>query len=237
MPLRSRQLDLALRARPTWGGRRKGAGRKRGPNPGLPHSSRRRFTRLPVHITLRMRSDVPSLRLVPIVQAIERTFAAGCARPGFRLVHYSLQSNHAHLIVEAVDRAALGRGMKSIAARLARAVNRVAERSGRVLTDRYHHHILETPRKVRNALRYVLLNARRHAGAAAAAAERSGPVRLDPASSARWFDGWKKERLEEVVRDGLDDDRERSAVARPRTWLLAIGWRRWGLLDPAEVPG
>jgi len=26
-------------------------------------------------------------------------------------------------------------------------------------------------------------------------------------------------------------------VARPRTWLLRIGWRRHGLVDPAEAPG
>ena len=230
---RSTQLALGLRDRPKWGGCREGAGRKRGPNFGLPHVSRERFTRLPVHVTVRMQSDVPSLRTVTIVRAIERTFAAGCARPGFRLVHYSLQGNHAHLIVEAVDRDALGRGMKSIAARLARAVNRVAERSGRVLADRYHHHVLETPRQVRNALRYVLLNARRHA--ATMGVKLGGAVRLDPASSARWFDGWKRERLEDVVREDSRD--ERPAVARARTWLLAVGWRRWGLLDPAEVPG
>ena len=72
-----------------------------------------------------MRPDVPSLRNARIVREIERTFGRGsCERPGFRLVHYSLQGNHAHLIVEAQDRDALGRGMKAIGARLARAVNR-----------------------------------------------------------------------------------------------------------------
>jgi hypothetical protein len=103
------------------------------------HGKREQFGRtLPAHITLRMRSDVPSLRTVPIVRAIERTFAVGCTRPGFRLVHYSRQGNHAHLVVEAQDHAALGRGMKAIGARLARAVNRVARRSIRptFLADR-----------------------------------------------------------------------------------------------------
>jgi len=97
------------------------------------------------------------------VHEIERTFANGCERPGFRLVHYSLQGNHAHLIVEADDPGSLGRGMKAIGARLARAVNRIARRTGRVLADRYHMRLLSTPKEVRNALRYVLLNARRHA--------------------------------------------------------------------------
>jgi len=85
-------------------------------------------------------------------------------------VHYSLQGNHAHLIVEADDRAALGRGMMAIGTRLALAVNRVAERAGRVIADRYHVRLLATPREVRNALRYVLLNAE-----ARAAHGRAGP--------------------------------------------------------------
>ena len=167
------------------------------------------------------------------MREIERSFTVGCERPGFRLVQYSLQGNHAHLIVEAHDRAALGRGMMSIASRLARAVNRIAGRTGEVLADRYHVRMLSTPREVHRALRYVLLNSRKHA--AKARARLDAIVRLDPASSARWFDGWKREKRKYVVRESAGD--ERPAVARARTWLLAVGWRRWGLLDPAEVPG
>jgi hypothetical protein len=90
--------------------------------------------------------------------------------------------------------------------------------------------MLETPKKVRNALRYVLLNARRHAAATSKA------VRLDPASSARWFDGWKRK---ENVTAGVSAtaSREGPPVARARTWLLTVGWRRHGLIDPADVPG
>src|SRR3954454_12756720 len=185
MRRRATQLPLSLRTPCGWGGRRPGAGRKPDPNAGMRHWSRQRFKRLPAHVTLRMRADVPSIRLVPIVAEIERTFADGCARPGFRLVHYSLQGNHAHLVVEATDAGALGRGMKAIGARLARAVNRVAERDGPVLADRYHLRLLFTPKEVRNALRYVLLNGRRHA--AKRRRPRGRDVRLDRASSARWF--------------------------------------------------
>jgi REP element-mobilizing transposase RayT len=232
----SHQLALSLPDARRWGGCREGAGRKpKGAKAGIRHARREHFgSPLPAHVTLRMRADVPSLRRVGIVHEIERTFADGCARKGFRLVHYSLQGNHAHLVVEARDRDALGRGMKAIGARLARAVNRVAGRSGPVLADRYHLRLLPTPNKVRNALRYVLLNARRHA--ATANAKRAKAVRLDPASSGRWFDGWKR-------RTTLPGDaapaapHEHAPVARARTWLLAVGWRRHGLIDPAEVPG
>lgn len=178
-----------------------------------------------------MRSDVPSLRTVPIVREIERTFAHGCIRQGFRLVHYSLQGNHAHLIVEARDREALSRGMKAIGARLALAVNRVAGRAGRVLADRYHVRLLPTPKEVHHALRYVLLNARRHAPSAT----KSLSARLDPASSARWFEGWRC-RVSSASEHGAAHLR-RAPVARAKTWLLTVGWRRHGLLDPADVPG
>jgi hypothetical protein len=168
------------------------------------------------------------------VREIERTFAAGCARPGFRLVHYSLQGNHAHLVVEAQDRDSLGRGMMAIGARLARAVRRIAGGGGRVFADRYHLRLLPTPKEVRNALRYVLLNARRHAATVRRAI--SGAARLDPASSGRWFDGWKPGGAV-ATEDGSTVPHGRPPVARARTWLLASGWRRHGLLDPADVPG
>jgi REP element-mobilizing transposase RayT len=221
------QLALTLTTRPRWSGRRAGAGRKRRERPQVRHLSRNAFKRLPVHVTVRVLPDVPSLRNVRIVRRIEHTFANGCDRSDFRLIHYSLQGNHTHLIVEATDQLALGRGMKAIGARLARAVNRVAHRTGRVFADRYHHHVLRTPREVHHALRYVLLNARRHARKAGTAV--AAVAQLDPASSGRWFDGWKRAVLPQPA--------ERRSVAAPRLWLLTKGWRRHGLLDPADVPG
>jgi hypothetical protein len=174
-----------------------------------------------------MRADVPSLRSVSFVREFERRIAMASERGTFRVVHYSLQSNHVHLVVEAENRTALARGMTSVGSRLARAVNRVFRRTGPVLAERYHVRSLKTPREVRNVLRYVLLNARRHAS------RLMGRVRLDPASSARWFDGWSRKV------DGTPDVAlaVASPVATARTWLLSAGWRRGGLLDPADVPG
>jgi hypothetical protein len=121
--------------------------------------------------------------------------------------------------------------MKSLATRFALAVNRALGRRGPVLRDRYHHRVLRTPREVRNALAYVLLNGRRHAAKGRRAL--AGVVRLDPASSARWFEGWRRDaRLSEPPPAASPP-----AVARAHTWLLLVGWRRRGLLDPAEVPG
>jgi hypothetical protein len=139
-----------------------------------------------------------------------------------------VQRDHVHLIVEAAGKEALGRGMKSIAARLAHVVNRVFGRNGRVLDGRYHVHALRSPREVRNALAYVLLNARRHWRKRFG---RAPAVKLDEASSGRWFDGWK--RTSRLPADAMGPPE----VSAPHTWLLGIGWRRHGLVDPAEVPG
>jgi len=230
---KQKQAILNLPDRPHWGGRRAGAGRKPGPHSGLAHRSRPSFSSLPAHVTLKIRPGLPSLRTLRMVREVERSFARGCSRPGFRLVHYSLQSNHVHLIVEASTRDALGRGMMAIAGRLGRAINRVFERSGKVFADRYHLHVLKTPREVHAALRYVLLNARRHA---TRLAHRAKNPRLDPASSARWFDGWRTKTPRWMVVDAPGTD-ETPPIARARTWLLKTGWRRHGLFDPAEVPG
>lgn len=127
--------------------------------------------------------------------------------------------------------------MKAIGARLALAVNRVTEHSGRVLADRYHMRLLRTPREVHHALRYVLLNARKHSSGARRAAARAMDVVLDRASSARWFDGWKTGSGAAPSAPVSAAGRIKAPVARARTWLLSVGWRRHGLLDPAEVPG
>ena len=149
----------------------------------MPHEPRDAFpARYPCHV--KVREDVASLRSVAVVREIERSFRR-CERRGFRLVHYSIQGDHLHAIVEANGAEALGRGMKSLAARFARAVNRVLRRSGPVLRERYHLRVLKTPREVRNALRYVLLNARRHWAKRNLGRALPGAVRLDPASSAR----------------------------------------------------
>jgi REP element-mobilizing transposase RayT len=183
---------------------------------------------------VRIRRGIPSLRGGRFVRAFKRSLSACCIRPGFRVVHYSIQHNHLHLLIEAQGKGALGRGMKSLSARIGRCVNRVFERAGPVLDGRYHHRVLKTPREVRRALAYVLLNFRHHFYQR----HRKPPprVRLDPASSAAWFNGWKPPHPPPSSPASTPSSPPQE-IASPRTWLLRKGWRRHHLLDPAEVPG
>jgi hypothetical protein len=149
---------------------------------------------------------------VAIRRALERT-----SRDGFRLLQYSVQSDHLHMLVEADEPTRLARGLQGLAIRLAKTVNCVLGRRGRVWGDRYHARTLATPREVRNALVYVLNNWRKHVPRAEG---------LDPQSSAAWFDGWRRVRPR----------RDRSPIRAARTWLANVGWRRLGLLGIGEAP-
>jgi REP element-mobilizing transposase RayT len=156
------QLALALR---TWGGKRKGAGRKpKGDKPGVPH--RRRPTlakRFPVHVTVRMLPHVWNLRSKRSFAIIGEAVRAAAERFGMRLCEFSVQGNHVHLVVEAADRTGLSRGMQGIGIRLGRRLNKLMGRKGTVLADRYHAHILRTPSEVRHAVHYLRHNYKKHA--------------------------------------------------------------------------
>ncbi len=220
------QQQLAFARR---GGRRPGAGRKpKGERAGVSHKTRGALAaRFPVHVTVRLDRGLPRLRDKRTYRVLRDAFAAGCDRFGFRLAQYSVQTNHLHMICEGRDKNALARGMQGLLIRLARALNRLWGRRGRVFADRYHGRILRTPREVRNALCYVLNNARRHA-------VRLGNALLDPFGTGFWFDGWKE--TGGRVPQGLTGREEEAPLARARTWLLAMGWRKRGLLGMLEIP-
>ena len=223
----ARQLSLPLR---TWGGRRRGAGRKR-TLPGRPrvaHRARPEHRRThPVHVTLRANRRVPSLRWFIHVAcaAIRRA-----SRDAFRIIEFSIQANHVHLLVEADDKRALSRGVQGLAIRLARVVNGCLGRRGRVWDDRWHGRALGSPREVRNALVYILRNAKKHVHAVS--------NNVDHCSSAPWFQGFL---YEGRVGDGVGDARPPpdpgpSPVRGARTWLGLHGWRRFGLIAATEGP-
>jgi hypothetical protein len=124
-----------------------------------------------------------------------------------------------HLIAEAEHGRALSGGVRGLAIRLARAVNRTLGRHGQVFADRYHARALTTPRAVRHALVYVLMNFKKHLKTA---------KEIDPCSSAAWFTGWRAPRKTAAIGP--------PPVAGAHSWLARIGWRRHGLIGPDERP-
>jgi REP element-mobilizing transposase RayT len=134
----------------TWGGKRKGAGRKpAGDRAGVPHQRRPALSpNHPAHVTLRVLPDVWNLRGRRAFRAIGRALASSKERDGFLLVEFSVQRNELHLIVEARDAQRLSRGMQGLATWIARRLNQLIGRRGKVFADRFHAQVLRTPPEV-----------------------------------------------------------------------------------------
>src|SRR5262249_30449631 len=197
-----RQQEIKFR---TWGGRRKGAGRKRHTGE-LPHVRRAHLRSAePQHVTIGTRRSVISLRRSKSFAAVKQVFRLCRERLGVRLCHFAVLGNHVHFIIEAEDRIALGRGMQALGVRLAGALNRLMGRKGGVIKDRFHVHALKTPTEVLRALDYLKGNARKHGFTKS----------LLPDSYSSWTN--------------LD------VIAEPHTWLLRCGFKRAGPTSPRHA--
>jgi REP element-mobilizing transposase RayT len=221
------QQDLAYR---TWGGKRKGAGRKAGPKPKVRHRARPELEpKTPVHVTLRLRPEIARLRRRDQYRAVRQALALTAHGDTCRICQYSVQGNHLHLIVEPDGKAGLASGMISFQTSCARRLNRLVDRKGPVFADRYHARYLTSRAQVRRALAYVLNNWRRHGE------HRQHPDwRTDPFSSADFFDGWTDHAARRPWWLAPEDT---PPVADARFWLLTEGWRKYGTIATREVPG
>ena len=189
-------------------------------------------SRHPVHVVMRLSPEVGRLRRRDAYRAFRRALLTSLARGDFRVVHVSIQATHVHLLCEADDRIALANGVRGLSISAARRLNAAVARRGRVFVDRYHATAIASPRHSRAELAYVLNNWRKHREDRAGLAQRRAQV--DPYSSGIGFAGWAGR---EGVPFAWPRGYEPLPVSYPTTWLLTDGWKRWGPVALAEVPG
>jgi REP element-mobilizing transposase RayT len=186
-------------------------------------------------VILRAVSDLGSLRQHAVFRAVrEATRAIAVHEAVFRVVHFSIQRTHIHMIVEARDKTALSKGMQGFGVSAARHINRELgpwrgkkQRTGGVFADRYHAVVLSTPKQVRHTLCYVLNNWKYHGETAASL---RSDWKVDPYSSAVAFEGWKQ-------RFETPGGYASPLVWEAQTWLLRVGWKHHGPISIHEVPG
>lgn len=224
------QLELADARKETGrGGWRRNAGRKKKPG-AISHSLRSEHrSQFPEHITLRLVDDAPSLARDYLMKTI-RGVIAESHKDDFRINEFNVLDNHLHLIVEAESKQAISRGMQGFEVRLAKRVNVLLKRTGKLFAHRYHARSLRTPREVFNTLRYVLFN-RKHHGAE----KRFSKYWVDPYSSAPWFTGWAEpiSRYAWMVKGLVGTP---APTKPPTVWLLTTGWKQHGLLRFDDRP-
>jgi hypothetical protein len=179
---------------------------------------------------LRARYGLPSFRQQRVHKIFADVLRAQRRRrykDEFRVVHFSIQRDHLHLVVEAdTERAAsagynaLRSGISGLAIAFARRLNKLLSRKGQVWADRYHRRDLKTPKEVSVGYLYIFGNYTHHG-------EWSyGDGVLDIHSSAWVFEGWVLPR-EPPPTDLLP----LLPVCRAQTWLASKGYLKHGRLS------
>lgn len=203
------QVPLSFSKR---GGARLGAGRPRKKDGGPSHRTRPQLSgREPVHVSIRLCDDVLRLRSRRCFSIVCAALAATCNREGFRVVGCSVQDSHLHLLIEAASADSLSRGMQALQIRVAKGLNKLMGRKGKVFRERYFPHVLATPEEVRRAQAYVFGNRANHLA-------RRGR-RLVAGFRDRYTLGHFGATT--ALPSGGPP-----LVVEPRTWLLRNGWRR-----------
>jgi REP element-mobilizing transposase RayT len=186
--------------------------------------------RHPVHVTLRARAGLPSLRAQRVNGMLRGVLFGQRKRryaSEFQVVEFSIQDNHLHLIVEASGddpRRSLRAGVSGFMIAFAKRLNMMLGRKGKVWGDRWHGHELTSPREVRNTLVYIFGNVAHHG------TRIIGDGFVDPLSSAWRFAGWTQPVMSFPEAGTWPD-------TPARTWLLERGWKLSGrgLLDTRET--
>jgi hypothetical protein len=182
----------------------------------MPHVTRPKIDpRYPVQVTIRATRGLPSFRSPHLFGALRRAIARASV-DRFRVIHFSIQQDHGHFIVEGDEPRRARGGVHGLAIRLALAVNRALGRKGQVVGDRYHARALTTPRLMRTSMVYVLLNFRKHLRA---------PACVDPRSSGPQFSGWQRA---SGTTGAAPESGLAPAVVLPSTWMARTGWLRAG---------
>ncbi len=206
--MRSKQLRLNLN-QGVHGGRREGSGRKRIHSQGVGHRKRANVTnRLPLHINFKYKTYVRNKQCLKLLKRA----IVNARSHGLRIVHFSLQSNHVHLIIECDNNAVLSRGMRSLTVTMAKGLKK-----GRVQLERYHLHVLRSMRETRNAVQYVLFNQQKH--------EKGTSSKVDEYSSLlsnKRVLEWVKIFAERTKMTLLIGKRESWDPDQERTYLLKI---------------
>jgi hypothetical protein len=193
------------------GGARVGAGRKQQRDRGPSHAGRPALSgREAVHVTVKVRAHVWNLRTRRCFEILCAAFVAGCNRFGMRVIGLGIQGNQLHLLVEAACATALAAGMKGLEVRIARGLNRLMGRRGAVFVERFHAHVLRTPREVRRAMHYVSRNTAKHA----AQVGRPLPADYRDPYTVGYFGART-----------LFPEGTKGMAVEPETWLLKYGWR------------
>jgi REP element-mobilizing transposase RayT len=112
-----------------------------------------------MHLTVKVHDDVPSLRRPELRERLG-VLLEGARKRGVRTLSFAIMPNHIHILCIANSAATLRDATRYVLGQLARFVNQLFRRRGKVFTDRYWSTCITTVKQGWTALCYVLKNAK-----------------------------------------------------------------------------
>lgn len=121
------------------------------------HTRRLVSVRRPMHLTMKLKADLPSLRRAG-PRAAFRVLLAEARSRGVRTVSFQLMGNHIHWLVMPESAASLRDATRYVFGQLARRLNKMWGRRGKVFVERYFSTIGTSARQIWNTLNYIARN-------------------------------------------------------------------------------
>jgi REP element-mobilizing transposase RayT len=140
----------------------KHAGRPVIHDPGIRHTERPLITRLSsLHLTVKILRIKANLKNKVVLSILKRSIL-NARKMGLRVIHFSLEYDHVHLLIEAENNIILGKGMQAFGVTFSKALNRMRKINGAVYKHRYHFRKIVGARQLKNVLNYIFNNGIKH---------------------------------------------------------------------------
>jgi len=140
----------------------KGAGRPMIHDPGIRHRERPFLTKAAsLHLTVKVKRIKADMKNKAVLSILKRAIM-NARKQGLRVIHFTLEYDHIHLLIEAENNEILGKGMQSFGVTFSKAINRMKKQSGGVYKHRYHFRQISGVRQLKNVLNYIFTNGVKH---------------------------------------------------------------------------
>lgn len=140
----------------------KRCGRKALHDKGIRHTSREIINKpTSLHLTIKVRENKADIQNKRLLKSLHHAIKRARLK-SLRVIHYTLEYNHLHLLVEADNNKHLGQSMQALGISLAKAINKYKGVKGAVYKHRYHLRKIHTARELKNVLHYIFQNGMKH---------------------------------------------------------------------------
>lgn len=140
----------------------KGAGRPAKNDIGIRHVQRERIQKdTSLHLTIKVRKNKADIKSKKILKALHHAIIRARLK-GITIIHYTLEYDHVHLLVEAGNNRVLHLGMQAFGISFSKAINKIKTAKGAVYKHRYHFRRILSRPQLKNTIHYILGNGIKH---------------------------------------------------------------------------